>query len=238
MRTADISYDVEGTRLTGYLADEEGRGPARPGVLVVHQGRGLAEHTKERARMLAELGYVAFALDMFGETPADMQHAMKLLQQMAENPALLRRRALAGLEQLKAQADVDASRLAAIGYCFGGVVVLEMARLNVGLSAVAAFHPAFTNLPEHDDRKITCRVMVCAGDQDPLIPVPSREKFAGLMRASGADWQFLLYSHAGHSFTDRDVDRLGMSGFFYHASTDRRSWAAMRDLLNETFATG
>ena len=89
MITKSIAYEVEGTNLTGYLADDASRGPGRPGVLVVHQGRGLADHTRDRARMLAELGYVSFALDMFGETPSDMQHAMKLLEEMAENPALL-----------------------------------------------------------------------------------------------------------------------------------------------------
>lgn len=233
MITRDVAYKVDGTTLTGYLVDDASRGPGRPGVLVVHQGRGLADHTRERARMLGELGYVAFALDMFGETPADMQHAMRLLQQMSENPALLQCRALAGLEQLKGQANVDSNRLAAIGYCFGGGVVLEMARLDVGLDAVAAFHPALTNLPGRDDRRIACKVMVCAGDEDPLIPVPARAQFAELMRASGADWQFLLYGGAGHSFTDKQVDALAMSGFFYHAATDRRSWAALRELLDE-----
>ena len=231
----DVSYEVDGTHLTGWLADDDSRGPNRPGVLVVHQGRGLAEHTKERARMLAELGYVAFALDMFGETPTDMQHAMKLLQHMSENPALLRRRALAGLALLKQQANVDKSRLAAVGYCFGGVVVLEMARLDAGLAAVAAFHPALTHLPERDERAVACKVMVCAGDEDPLIPVWSRERFAELMRAADADWQFLLYGGAGHSFTDKDVDALGMSGFFYHPATDHRSWSAMREMLEEVF---
>lgn len=235
MITRNIAYEVAGTKLSGYLADDETLGPNRPGVLVVHQGRGLAEHTRERARMLAGLGYVAFALDMFGETPADMQHAMRLLQFMADNPALLRSRALGGLDQLRSQANVDANRLAAIGYCFSGVVVLEMARLDLGLTAVAAFHPALNNLPERDERAVTCKIMVCAGDDDPLIPPASREKFASLMRAAGADWQFLLYGGAGHSFTDRDVDRLGMSGFAYHAPTDHRSWAAMRELLEETF---
>jgi dienelactone hydrolase len=235
MRTADITYDVDGTKLTGYLADDEVRGPGRPGVLVVHQGRGLADHTKERARMLAELGYVAFAADMFGETASDMQHAMRLLQSVTADPTLLRKRALAGLEQLRAQVNVGTKRLAAIGFCFGGVVVLEMARLNAGLAAVVAFHPALTNLPERDERNISCRVMVCAGDEDPLIPIPSRERFAELMRASGADWQFLLFGSAGHSFTDKDVDALGMTGFAYHPPTDRRSWAAMRELLAEAF---
>ena len=238
MKTETIEYQVDETRLSGYLADDESLGPGRPGVLVVHQGRGLAEHTKERARMLAGLGYVAFALDMFGETPANMQHAMQLLQSLGANPPLLRKRALAGLEQLKAQANVDVTRMAAIGYCFGGSVVLELARLNVGIAAVVAFHPGLAALPEHDERKIGCRVMVCAGDEDPLIPPASRERFVALMRASGADWQFLLYSHAGHSFTDKDVDALHMNGFSYHAATDRRSWAAMRELFEEAFEGG
>ena len=238
MKTEHIEYRVDETKLTGYLADEDSLGPGRPGVLVVHQGRGLAEHTKERARMLAQLGYVAFALDMFGETPVNMEHAMKLLQSLGANPPLLRKRALAGIAQLNAQPNVDTTRLAAIGYCFGGGVVLELARLNIGLAAVVAFHPGLAGVPEHDDRKIACRVMVCAGDEDPLIPPASREKFVALMRASGADWQFLLYSHAGHSFTDKDVDALRMNGFSYHAPTDRRSWAAMRDLFEEVFGPG
>src|SRR5437763_5911902 len=135
-----------------------------------------------------------------------------LLQNLGDNPPLLRKLALAGLEQLKMQANVDANRVAAIGSCFGGGVVLELARLNVELAAVVAFHPALTNLPQHDDRTITCKVMVCAGDDDPLIPLPSREIFAAHMRASGADWQFLLYGGAGHSFTDKGVDALGMKG--------------------------
>jgi dienelactone hydrolase len=235
MQTAQIDYEVDGIRLTGYLADNTALGSGRPGVLVVHQGRGLAEHTKERARMLAELGYVAFAADMFGETVSDMQHAMRLLQSVTGDPPLLRRRALAGLEQLRAQANVDKNRVAAIGFCFGGVVVLEMARLNAGLAAVVAFHPALTNLPERDERKVSCKVMVCAGDDDPLIPLPSRERFVELMRAAGADWQFLVFGGAGHSFTDKGVDALGISGFAYHAPTDHRSWSAMRDLFAEVF---
>lgn len=238
MITTNISYNVDGTVLTGYLADDTARGPGRPGVLIVHQGRGLAEHTKERAHMVAGLGFVAFALDMFGETAMNIPHAMKLLQLMASNPELLRKRALAGLAQLEAQENVDRSRLAAIGYCFGGGVVLELARLGAGLAAVAAFHPALTDLPEHDDRKIACKVLVCAGDEDPLIPVPSRERFAELMRDSGADWQFVLYGGAGHAFTDRDVDALGMKGFSYHEATDRRSWAAMCGLFEECLGGG
>lgn len=236
MNSKDIAYECDGKQLTGYLAGHpaDGAGGKRaPGILVCHQGMGLTEHARERARMLAELGYVAFALDMYGEVATSRERVMALIGEMIANPALLRRRAAAGLDVLKAQPGVDPGRLAAIGYCFGGGVVLEMARCHSELACVVSFHPGLTNLPEHDDRKIRPEVMVCAGDRDPLIPPAARERFIALMNEAEADWQLLTYGNAGHSFTDRTVDALGMPGFAYHAPTDRRSWAAMRDLFDE-----
>ena len=230
----DIAYRVGEKSLTGYLADDDARGRGRPGVLVCHQGGGLTEHARERVRMLAELGYVAFALDMYGEVAKSREQAMSLLGALSDNPPLLRARADAGLELLKSQANVDPKRLSAIGYCFGGAVVLELARSRDDLGSVVAFHPGLTNLPDKDDRKVACKVMVCAGVEDPLIPSEAREKFIRLMIAVGADWQFITYGNAGHSFTDRSVDALGMKGFAYHEPADRRSWAAMRDLFDET----
>jgi dienelactone hydrolase len=171
---------------------------------------------------------------MYGETATGLEHAMNLLQSLVQNPPLLRRRAVAGLDILINHPNVDSSRLAAVGFCFGGGVVLELARLAAGLSSVVAFHPGLTGLPDRDERKITCRIMVCAGADDPLIPTQAREKFIELMNACGADWQMLVYGGAGHSFTDRSIDALGMRGFSYHAPSDRRSWAAMRDFFEET----
>ena len=233
MLTKDVAYQVDGKSFTGYLADDDTRGPARPGILVCHQGGGLTEHAKERARMLAELGYVAFALDMYGEVATSREQAMSLLTGLMQNPALMRARAHAALDLLKAQANVDPGRMAAVGSCFGGAVVLEIARSRSDVSAVVAFHPGLTSLPDKDDRKIACKVMVCAGVEDPLIPPDAREKFIGLMITCGADWQFLTYGNAGHSFTDKTVDAMGMKGFSYHAATDKRSWAAMRELFDE-----
>lgn len=232
MVTRDIAYQIDDRTYTGHLADGSNGKPA-PGVLVCHQGGGLTDHARERARMLAELGYVAFALDMYGEVATSREHAMALIGGMTGNPALLRKRAAAGFDVLKAQAGVDPGRLAAIGYCFGGGVVLEMARVHPELACVVAFHPGLTSQPESDDRKVHSKVMVCAGVLDPLIAPAARERFISLMNAAGADWQLLTYSQAGHSFTDRTVDAFGMPGFFYHAATDRRSWAAMRDLFDE-----
>ena len=232
MITKDIAYPIDGKTYTGYLADGSAAGKT-PGVLVCHQGGGLTEHARERARMLAELGYVAFALDMYAEVAPDMPRAMALINALVADPPLLRKRATAGLDVLKAQPTVDPSRLAAIGYCFGGGVVLELARTNPELACVVAFHPGLTRLPEADDRKIAGKVMVCAGALDPLIPPAARERFIALMTAVGADWQLLTYGSAGHSFTDRTVDAMNMPGFRHHEPTDKQSWAAMRALFDE-----
>jgi dienelactone hydrolase len=237
MRTGDVSYTVGGKTLTGYLAEPDGAGP-RPGVLVCHQGNGLSEHSRERARMLAGEGFTAFALDMYGETASSREQAMALLQGLMKDPPELRRRAFAGLDVLKSQSGVDPSRLAAVGYCFGGAVVLEMARDSNALSCVVAFHPGMAGpvaLPEKDDRPVGPKVMICAGADDPLIPASGREKFAELMNAAGADWQFISYSGAAHSYTDTSVDALNMPGFKYHEPTDRRSWAHMKLLFGEVF---
>lgn len=234
MKTQDISYRVDEKTFTGYLAFDPARSGTRPGVLVCHQGNGLSDHAKERARMLAERGYVAFALDMYGEVATSQAQAMAWLTHLMQNPEVMRKRANAGLEQLKAQPNVDRRRLAAIGYCFGGAVVLELARSVPEIACVVAFHPGFTTLPEKDDRKVHAKVMVCTGVEDPLIPPDARQRFIDLMVAAGADWQLIVYGNAGHSFTDKTVGALGIKGFDYHELADKRSWSAMRNLFEET----
>ena len=235
MRIEEIAYEAAGAKLTGYLVDPE-RGPSRPGVLLCHQGGGLNDHTRERARMIGALGHVAFALDMYGETATTRERAMALYTTMTGDAPLLRARAAAGLEVLKRQANVDAARLAAIGHCFGGAVVLELARISPDLKAVASFHPGLTGLPERDDRPVAGKILLCAGALDPLIPAAARDRFVALMTAAKADWQMDVYGGAGHSFTDRTADSYNIPNFFYHEPTDRRSWAAMRSLFEEVFA--
>ena len=234
MIAKDIAYQSGGKNLTGYFATDETRTGKRPGILVCHQGGGLRDHEKERARMLAALGYAAFALDLYGEVATSREQAMSLLGGLSQDPPLLAERALAGLAQLKAQPDVDTTRLVAIGFCFGGAVVLELARFAPEIAGVVAFHPGLAGLPEKDDRKVHGKVLVCAGVKDPLIPPAAREKFIAAMIAAGADWQLLTYGAAGHSFTDKSVDAFGMPGFNYDAATDKRSWAAMRQFFDET----
>jgi len=234
MITKDIAYQIEGKTYTGYLADGSS-GKIAPGILVCHQGMGLTEHSKARARMLADLGYVAFALDMYGLVATSREQVTELIGHLMQNPAVLRQRANAGLDVLKAQTTTDHTRLAAIGFCMGGAIVLELARTNPELRCVVAFHPGLTGLPETDARKLTAKVMVCAGVLDPLIPPAARQRLIDLMNAAGADWQLLTYGQAGHSFTDRTVDAMNLPGFFHHERTDLRSWAAMRHLFDETF---
>ncbi|MEJ0025224.1 MAG: dienelactone hydrolase family protein [Rhizomicrobium sp.] len=229
----DIAYSCGDKKLTGYLADGANGKPA-PGILVCHQGGGLRDHEKERARMLAELGYIAFAADLYGEVATERDDAMRLLGGLVGDRPLWAARMLAGVAQLKAQPNVDASRLAAIGFCFGGMTVLELVRVTTEVKCVVAFHPGLTGLPESDPRPVAGKVMVCAGQLDPLIPDAARTQFLKLMRDADADLQYINYSAAGHSFTDKSVDAFGIPNFKYHAPTDRRSWAAMRDLFGET----
>jgi dienelactone hydrolase len=235
MLTRDITYEAGGKRLIGTYAVDDERAGKRPGVLVCHQGSGLRDHEKERARMLAGLGYAAFCLDLYSTVVTKIEQARPLMDELVRDPALLRVRAMAGLQQLKAQEATDISRMGAIGFCFGGTVVLELARSAPELACVVAFHPGIAQLPETDDRKVHAKVLVCTGERDPLIPPEAREKFIGLMKQGQADWQLITYGNAGHSFTDRSVDALGFPGFSYDATADKRSWAAMRQMFDETF---
>lgn len=235
MLTQEFVYTAAGRSLTGYLADGS-NGAKAPGILVCHQGGGMREHERTRARMLAELGYVAFVLDLYGEVPASRERMGELMDGCVNSSALWDELILAGLAELKAQANVDVSRLAAIGFCFGGMTVIEAVRATAELKCVVAFHPGLTRLPESDPRPVAGKVMICAGQRDPLIPDDARNRFLRLMKEARADLQYLNYSEAGHSFTDTSVDALGIPGFNYHAQTDKRSWAAMRALFDETLS--
>jgi dienelactone hydrolase len=239
MEIKDIVYKSGGKTLTGYLADGS-NGKKAPGILVCHQGGGLRDHEKERARKLAELGYVAFALDLYGVTLTKIEEAMPLMSALVKDPPELRARANAGLAVLKAQSNVDTARLAAIGFCFGGGTVIELARAMPELACVVAFHPGLTGqnaLPEKDERPVKPKVLVCAGQRDPLITAEAREHFIRSMNEGGADYQLIVYGKAGHSFTDTSIASFNLPNFEYDAATDRRSWAAMRDLFDETLGT-
>jgi dienelactone hydrolase len=233
VHTEDIRYQADGASMVGHLAFDDQRAGQRPAVLVSHEGSGLDQHARGIAEKLAALGYIAFALDYFGDgkRPAPEQ-LRKRMGVLAGDPGLIARIAQAGLDVLLGQPAADADRVAAIGYCFGGIVSLELARTGADLKAVVGFHPGFTPPRPADSAKIRASVLMCCGTEDPFATPEDRLAFEAEMReARVADWRLELYGGVKHSFTNPAADELGMPGFGYDADADRRSWSAMLDLF-------
>lgn len=227
-----IDYSSGGKVFTGFLADGSG-GRRVPGILVAHEGPGLTAHPKERARMLAELGYVAFALDLYGEKDPSIERARSLVRSLRADLPTLRARAAAAHEVLRSHPSVDRTRTAAIGFCFGGTAVLELARGGAELAAVVGFHPGLDTTAPGDAKAIRGRILVCLGADDPIVDAEQRRAFVAEMTAAGVDWQMNLHGGVGHSFTNRQIDAFGFPGFAYDERADRRSWQAMRAFLDE-----
>jgi dienelactone hydrolase len=234
--TRDVEYDADGTVMVGRLAVPDGEA-MRPAVLIAHEGLGLDDYQKERASRFAELGYVAFALDYHGggKPLGDRDEMMARLGALWENPARTRALAGSGLEVLLAEPRTDASQVAAIGYCFGGALVLELARGGADVKAVVGFHPRLSTVRPQDASNITAKVLVCLGTEDALISVEERLAFEEEMRAGGVDWRMNLYGGAEHSFTHPWAELADLPGIKYHQPSDERSWRAMLDLLDEVF---
>jgi dienelactone hydrolase len=237
MKTQDIEYHADGARLVGYLAVDEAKAGKRPGVIVAHEGGGLSDHAKTIARRLAQAGYIAFALDYYGDGKplTDLAQAMPRISAWMNDPAGIRERAHAALAVLTSQAETDAGRLAGIGYCFGGTTVLEMARAGEPLAAVVGFHSGLGTARPAQGGAVQAKVLVQIGADDPIIPPEQRLAFEKEMTEAKVDWRLLLYGGAGHSFTNPDVGALGRAGFAYDKSADERSWRAMLDLFDEVF---
>jgi len=236
LKTTDIEYAVGGASYLGYLAVDEARAGKRPGVLLAHEGPGLGDLCKSFGRKLAGLGYVAYCMDYHGGGKVlELQQAMGRIQAFMANPQGIRDIASAALNVLKSQPQTDTTRLAAIGYCFGGTTALELARSGAELQAVVGFHSGLGTARPQDAANIKAKVLVNIGADDPIIPKEQRIAFEQEMTAAKVDWRMNLYGGAGHSFTNPDVGRLGRQGFAYHEPSDRRSWTAMLDLFNEVF---
>jgi dienelactone hydrolase len=242
MRLEAISYKAAGQSYTGWLA--EGSARARPpGVLVVHEGGGLTDHARGRAAMLAELGYVAFAMDLFGPDvelpepgkPEAMAKAQAVVRGLREDVAELRVRCAAALGVLQAHPHVDPARLAAIGFCFGGAAAVELARSGAPLAAVAGFHAGVLPGTAEEDAAIRARILLCHGADDPVVPLAQIQAFTEGLKAAGKDWQLHVYGGVGHSFTNKEIDAWGLPGFRYDEAADRRSWAALMHLFGELF---
>lgn len=235
MALRPIDYRAGEMRLKGYLADGAG-GAKAAGVLVAHEGGGLGRHTKERALRLAELGHVAFALDYYGEEAPPLERAMELGKALREDRPQLRARMAAALEVLTAQPAVDPARLLGIGYCMGGAAMIELARTGAPLAGIVGFHSGFLPGTPAENRAIRGRLLLCHGADDPVVGQAQRDAFCAELSEAGIDWQLHLYGGVGHSFTNADIDALGLPGFAYHEAADRRSWQAMRDFFQEVLA--
>ncbi len=237
MHTEAISYTVLGVTYVGYLALDPSKPGPRPGILICHEGNGLGPQVKDRAHRLAELGYVAFAVDYIGggEVLTDMASMMARLGALRGDLDRVRALARAGLDVLLARPEVDPARVAATGYCFGGTFALELARSGAPLACVCGFHCGLSTTRPEDARNITGKILVCIGADDPLIPPEQRLAFEAEMRAAKLDWRLYLYGNAVHGFANPEAGRLGNPAVNYHAPTDQRSWRAMRDLFDETF---
>ncbi len=235
METRDIEYEADGLQAIGYLALSDGT-DERPGVLVCHEGPGLDDHAKETAARLAERGYVAFALDYNGDgKPLPRDQMMGRLGELMADPDRTRGLGAAGLDVLLAQDGADASRVAAIGFCFGGTLALELARGGADLKAVVGFHSGLATRRPEDARNVKGTILVCIGADDPLIPPEQRAAFEAEMTSGGVDWRMNLYGGAAHSFTNPRAADMGIPGVAYEPRADERSWRAMTDLFDETF---
>ena len=241
MLTEDIDYVCESVTLRGYLAKIEGNaeGPKRPGVLVFHEGVGLEEFAMAKARQLAELGYVALAADMFGERrqARNLQEVATVVGGLRAEPQRLRARAGAAFATLAGRPEVDATRLAAIGFCFGGSVVLELARSGADLKAAVSFHGVLGTKIPATDGQVKASILVLTGAEDPLAPPDQVLAFENEMRAAKvADWQVVSYGNVLHGFANPAADGSMMRTAMYDAQADRRSWGAMKNLFAEVLA--
>jgi len=238
MKTQDIAYRDGTLSLNGFLAFDETQSGKRPGVLITPEAFGLGEHAMERARMIAGLGYVAFAIDPYGDRKqfTTMEEVMAVAGPLMSDPAKLRARARAGLSTLTAQPQVDSTRLAAIGFCMGGTTSLELARAGENLRGVVSFHGGLDTAAPAAPGGIKARVLVCHCADDPMIPAAKVVAFEEEMRKAKADWQVIVYGNTVHSFTNPAADGTMNPGVRYNPNSDRRSWATMRAFLEECFA--
>jgi len=237
IRTESVEYKQGDVALEGFMANDTSIKGKRPGVLVVHQWKGLSDYEKKRADMLAKLGYNVLCVDIYGKgiRPKDPKDASEEAGKYKSNRQLLRMRVNAGLEVLKKHELTDPKRIAAIGYCFGGTTVIELARSGADIAGVASFHGALDSPNPADGKSIRCKVLALHGADDPFVPAKDLAAFEEEMRGSKVDWQLVVYGGAVHSFTDWNAGNDNSKGAAYNEKADQRSWKTMELFFAEIF---
>lgn len=236
--TKPVDYkDGKGTPLHGFVVYDDAVAGPRPGVIVVHDWRGITDYTHARAEMVAKLGYVAFAADIYGKDvskggPPDWMAQIGIYKGDRD---LYRERARAAYEAFLKVPQLDPKKVAAIGYCFGGTGVVEMARDGLPLKGVVPFHGGLDARPVTPGKAITAKVLALCGADDPYEKPDDMAAFEKQLKDANVDYQVVYYGHAVHAFTDAAVDALHQSGAAYNAAADKRSWQAMADFLDEIF---
>ena len=240
LATEELTYSTDSVEMKGYLAYNKNASGKSPGILVVHEWWGHNEYARKRAEMLAELGYVAMAIDMYGSgRQADHpDQAGKFMNMVMSNFDAAKARFTRAMEELKANPNVDSEQIAAIGYCFGGSVVLSMANAGLDLDAVVAFHGGL-QLPVMPEKgKVKAKVLVCNGAEDPFVKPEHVAAYTAAMDSAQAEYEYIAYEGAKHSFTSKAADSLGKKfelPLAYNAEADRQSWEEMKSLFNEVF---
>jgi dienelactone hydrolase len=237
IQTRTVEYKQGDQTLEGVLVWDDALSGKRPGVLVVHQWMGLTDYERKRAEMLAQLGYVAFAADIYGQgiRPSNAKDAGAEAGKYKKNRLLLRERVLAGLAELRRAPGVDPTKIAAMGYCFGGTTVIELARSGAEIAGVISFHGGLDSPTPADGANIKAKVLALHGADDPFVPAADLQAFMEEMRQNKVDWQLVQYGGAVHSFTDWKLKESTMPGALYNERADKRSWEALKQFLAELF---
>jgi dienelactone hydrolase len=232
-----VTYEHDGVVLEGYLAWDDALEGPRPGVLIVHQWMGVSDNERMRAHMLAKMGYVALATDVYGKgiRPKNVAEAQEQAGKYYEDRALFRARLAAGLAELKRHPMVDGTRVAAIGYCFGGGGALELARAGADMVGVVSFHGSLDTPLPVSEGDIIAKVLVCHGAVDPYVKPEAVTGFVEEMEAARVDYQLIMYAGAVHAFTQKGAGDDPSRGAAYNEIADHRSWRAMQDFFSEIF---
>jgi dienelactone hydrolase len=233
-----IAYEHEGVKLEGLLAYDSATTGPRPGVLVLHEWWGLDDHARMRTRQLAEMGYVAFAADLYGgaRTTHDTYQAVEWMSAIGDVPGLMVARSRAGLDVLRRQAQTDRARLAAVGFCLGGAAALDLACSGETLEAAVAFHSELAAPDDLPAKQVKGTLLVLHGAADPFVRPESVDRLRGTLEAAKVDWHMITYANAAHGFTNPDADRFQVPGVAHNPMAARHSWKEMQRLLKEKLA--